>query len=61
MRAFGASLIALSVLYFWDKDYNGSQLLDGLQRMIGSISHDIPTRLPDGVSLWRPTFLHRPV
>jgi hypothetical protein len=41
MRAFVASLIALSVLYFWDKDYNGGQLLDGLQSMIGAISHSM--------------------
>jgi len=31
MRIFVASLIVLSVLYFWDKDYNNGKLLDGRQ------------------------------
>jgi hypothetical protein len=30
MRIFVASLIVLSVLYFWDNDYNNGRLLDGL-------------------------------
>jgi hypothetical protein len=38
MRLFVASLIVLSVLYFWDKDYNNSKLLDGLDRMGRDIS-----------------------
>ena len=39
MRMFVASLIVLSVLYFWDKDYNNGRLLDGLDSMRRSISH----------------------
>jgi hypothetical protein len=33
MRVFVASLIVLSVLYFWDKDYNNGRFLDGLESM----------------------------
>jgi hypothetical protein len=39
MRMFVAFLIALTVLYFWDKDYNNGRLLDGLDSMRRSISH----------------------
>jgi hypothetical protein len=39
MRTLVASLIVLTVLYFWDKDYNYGRLLDGLQSMGRSISH----------------------
>ena len=39
MRVFVASLIVLSVLYFWDKDYNNGKLLDGLDSMGRTISH----------------------
>jgi hypothetical protein len=39
MRIFVASLIVLSVLYFWDKDYNNGKLLDGLDSMRRSIAH----------------------
>ena len=38
MRALMASLIALAILYFWDKDDNDGRLLDGLDRMRRSIS-----------------------
>jgi hypothetical protein len=38
MRLFVASLIVLSVLYFWDKDYNNGKLLDGLDMMGRDIS-----------------------
>jgi hypothetical protein len=38
MRVFVASLIVLSVLFFWDKDYNSGKLLDGLDSMRRSIS-----------------------
>jgi hypothetical protein len=41
MRAFIASLIVLSVLYFWDKDYNNGRLLDGLDSMRQAISHSM--------------------
>jgi hypothetical protein len=41
MRVFVASLIALSVLYFWDKDYNNGKLLGGLDSMRQSISHNM--------------------
>jgi hypothetical protein len=41
MRVLVASLIALSVLYFWDKDYNNGKLLDGLDSMRRDISHSM--------------------
>jgi len=41
MRVFVASLIVLSVLYFWDKGYNNGRLLDGLDNMRRSISHSM--------------------
>jgi hypothetical protein len=39
MRVFVASLIVLSVLYFWDKHYNNGKLLDGLDSTGRAISH----------------------
>jgi hypothetical protein len=39
MRVFVASLIAVAVLYFWDKQSNNGQLLDGLDSMRRSIFH----------------------
>jgi hypothetical protein len=41
MRVFVASLIVVSVLYFWDKDYNNAKLLDGLDSMRRSVSHNM--------------------
>jgi hypothetical protein len=41
MRVFVASLIVLSVLYFWDKDYNNDKLLDGLDSMLRDVSHSM--------------------
>ena len=41
MRIFVASLVVLSVLYFWDKDYNNGKLLHGLDNMRRSISHSM--------------------
>ena len=41
MRVFVASLIVLSVLYFWDKDYNNGKLLDGLDSMQRDIFHSM--------------------
>jgi hypothetical protein len=41
MRVFVASLIVLSVLYFWNKDCNNGRLLDGLDSMRRSISHSM--------------------
>ncbi|HEU0040284.1 MAG TPA: hypothetical protein VFR76_13530 [Verrucomicrobiae bacterium] len=41
MRLFVASLIVLSVLYFWDKEYNNGRLLDGLDSMRRDISHSM--------------------
>ena len=41
MRVFVASLIVLSVLFFWDKDYNNGKLLDGLDGMRRSISNSM--------------------
>jgi hypothetical protein len=41
MRTFVASLIVLSVLYFWDKDYNNGKLLNGLNGMRRDIAHSM--------------------
>jgi hypothetical protein len=41
MRTFVASLVVLSVLYFWDLNYNNGKLLDGLDSMRRSISHSM--------------------
>jgi hypothetical protein len=41
MRTFVASLIVLSVLYFWDKDYNNGKLLNGLSGMRRDIAHSM--------------------
>jgi hypothetical protein len=41
MRIIVASLVVLSVLYFWDKDYNNGKLLDGLDGMRRAISHSV--------------------
>jgi len=41
MRFFVAALIVLSVLYFWDRDYNNGKLLDGLDGMRQAISHSM--------------------
>lgn len=39
MRVFVASLIAVAVLYFWDKQSNNGKLLDGVESMRQSIFH----------------------
>jgi len=36
-----AALIAVSVLYFWDANYNNGRFLDGLRSMGRSISHSM--------------------
>jgi hypothetical protein len=41
MRMFLAALVALSVLYFWDRDYNNGQLLAGLESLWRAISHSM--------------------
>jgi hypothetical protein len=41
MRVFVASLVVLSVLYFWDRGYNNGRLLDGLDSMRQSISRSM--------------------
>jgi hypothetical protein len=41
MRVLMASLIVLSVLYFWDQSYNNGKLLDGLDSMRRNISHSM--------------------
>jgi hypothetical protein len=41
MRVFVASLIVLLVLYFWDRDYNNGNLVDGLDSMRRAISHSM--------------------
>jgi hypothetical protein len=41
MRFFVAFLIALSVLYFWDDEYNKGKLLDGLRSMGRDMSRSI--------------------
>jgi hypothetical protein len=41
MRVFVTSLIVLSVLYFWDNNYNDSKLLDRLESMRRDIFHNM--------------------
>lgn len=41
MRTVVASLIVLSVLYFWDKNYNNGKLLDGLDGIRRDIAHSM--------------------
>jgi hypothetical protein len=41
MRIVVAVLIVLAVPYFWDKDYNNGQLLNGLESMRRSIAHHV--------------------
>ena len=41
MRIFVALLVVLSVLYFWDRDYNNGNLVDGLDSMRRAISHSM--------------------
>jgi hypothetical protein len=41
MRIFVAALIVLSVLYFWDRDYNSGKFLNGLDGMRRDISHSM--------------------
>jgi hypothetical protein len=41
MRVVVPALIVLSVLYFWDNNYNNGRLLDGLDSMRRSISHSV--------------------
>jgi hypothetical protein len=41
MRVFVASLIVLSALYFWDREYNHGRSLDGLDGMRRAISHSM--------------------
>jgi hypothetical protein len=41
MRVLVASLIVVTVLYFWDQNYNQGQLLDGLVSMLRAISHSM--------------------
>jgi hypothetical protein len=41
MRIFVVSLVALSVLYFWDKEFHNGKLLDGLDSMRRAISRSI--------------------
>jgi hypothetical protein len=41
MRVVVPLIIVLSVLYFWDNNYNNGRLLDGLGSMRRSISHSV--------------------
>jgi hypothetical protein len=41
MRNLIASLVVLSVLYFWDKNYNNGRFLDGLDGMRRAIAHSM--------------------
>ncbi len=43
MRIFVALLVVLSVLYFWDREYNHGKLLDGLDSMRRAIAHSMLT------------------
>jgi hypothetical protein len=41
MRVFTAVLVAIAVLYFWDKDYNNGQLVIGLEHLWRDISRSM--------------------
>jgi hypothetical protein len=41
MRVFIAASVAITVLYFWDKDYNNGQLLVGLENLWRDISRSM--------------------
>ena len=41
MRMFGAFLIVVAVLYFWDAEYNNGKLTDGARSMGRSIVHSM--------------------
>jgi hypothetical protein len=41
MRLIVAALIVLSVLYYWDAEYNNGVLMDGLRSMGNSILHNM--------------------
>jgi len=41
LRVFIAALVALSVLYFWDKEYNNGLLFVGLESMWRSIARSM--------------------
>ena len=41
MRMFGAFLIVIAVLYFWDAEYNNGRLTDGARSMGRSIVHNM--------------------
>jgi hypothetical protein len=41
MKILVASLIVVSVLYFWDAGYNNGQLWNGLQSMGRSLGHSL--------------------
>jgi hypothetical protein len=50
MRVIVASLIVLSVLFFWDQSYNNGTLSDGLRSMGRSIAHSMtPYRRTEGL------------
>jgi hypothetical protein len=41
MRMFGAFLIVIAVIYFWDAEYNNGKLTDGARSMGRSIVHSM--------------------
>jgi hypothetical protein len=41
MRIWIAALAVLVVLYVWDRNYNNGRLMDGLDGMRQSISHNM--------------------
>ena len=41
MRMFGAFLIVIAVIYFWDAEYNNGRLTDGARSMGRSMVHSM--------------------
>ena len=41
MRVLVTALVAMAVLYFWDKESNNGRFLDGLHSMWSAISHNM--------------------
>ena len=41
MQIFVPALVAVAVLYFWDKESNNGRFLDGLHSMWRAISHSM--------------------
>jgi hypothetical protein len=41
MRIFGAFLISIAIIYFWDAEYNNGRLSDAARSMGRSMAHSM--------------------